>query len=202
MRKSLITTPRRGGLFILGLMFVLGNSVARASITGSISGTVTDPTGAVVPGAHVVAINTQTDIQNSTETNAQGFYSFPSLPAGRYDVKITASGFQEFRETGFVLDVNNALRVDATLKVGTATQQVEVTAAAVQVETSNTQMGEVIGGTKMSSLPLNGRAYTDLLALQPGVVPATSGEGQGISVSGDLNPGSISISAKPPTGSW
>jgi hypothetical protein len=196
MRKSSITTPRCGGLFVLGLALVLGVSVARASITGSISGTVTDPTGAVVPDASVVAINTQTDVQNSTKTNAQGFYSFPSLPAGRYDVTITASGFQEFRETGFVLDVNNALRVDATLKVGTATQQVEVTAAAVQVETSNTQMGQVIGGNKMTSLPLNGRSYTDLLALQPGVAPATSGEGGGNLVSGDLNPGNFSISGQ------
>jgi len=94
MRKSSSTTPRCGGVFILGLALVLGVSLARASITGSISGTVTDPTGAVVPGASVVAINTQTGVQNSTETNAQGFYSFPSLPAGQYDVKITASGFQ------------------------------------------------------------------------------------------------------------
>jgi len=196
MRKSSIVAPRCGGLFILGLALVLGVSMARASITGSISGTVTDPTGAVVPGASVVAINTQTGAQNSTETNAQGFYSFPSLPASRYEVKITASGFQEYRETGLVLDVNNALRVDATLKVGTTTQEVDVTAAAVQVETANTQMGQVIGGTKMTSLPLNGRSYTDLLALQPGVAPATSGEGGGIAVSGNLNPGGVSISGQ------
>jgi hypothetical protein len=180
----------------LGLALALGVTVARASITGSISGTVTDPTGAVVPGASVVAINTQTGVQNSTETNAQGFYSFPSLPAGSYDLKITASGFQEYRETGTVLDVNTAVRVDATLKVGTATQQVEVTAAAVQVETSNTQMGEVIGGNKMTSLPLNGRAYTDLLALQPGVAPTSSGESGGIAVSGNLNSGGVSISGQ------
>jgi len=142
----------------------------------------------------VVAVNTQTGIQSSTQTNAEGFYSFPALAAGRYDIHIKATGFQEYGQTGLVLDVNTAERVDATLKVGTATQQVEVSAAAVQVETSNTQMGQVIGGTKMTTLPLNGRSYTDLLALQPGVAPVSSGGGN--RVSGDLNPGQLSISGQ------
>jgi hypothetical protein len=178
------------------LLLVLGVSVGRASITGSISGTVTDPTGAVIPGAIVTAHNTEKGIDSSTESNAQGFYSFPALPAGHYELRITASGFQEYRETGLVLDVNTALRVDAALKVGAVNQQVEVSATSVHVETSNTQMGEVIGDVKMTTLPLNGRSYTDLLALQPGVAPASSGEGSGYSVSGNLNPGSVSVSGQ------
>src|SRR5579863_1678910 len=180
----------------LALVFLLGTGLGWGSVTGSISGTVLDSSGAVVPGASVIAINTQTGIRNSTETNADGFYSFPALPAGHYDVGITARGFREYRQTGLVLDVNTAIRVDATLRVGTATQQVEVSAAAVHVETSSTQMGEVIGGTKMSTLPLNGRSYTDLLALQPGVAPSSSGEGSGMAVSGDLNPGALSVSGQ------
>lgn len=88
------------------------------SITGSISGSVTDPSGALIAGASVTAHNTETGIDVSTETNSQGFYSFPALPAGKYEVAIKSPGFEEYRQTGLVLDVNTALRVDASLKVG------------------------------------------------------------------------------------
>ena len=115
---------------------------------------------------------------SSTQTNAQGFYNFPALPTGKYEVRIKATGFEEYRETDLVLDVNNALRIDAAMKVGSVSQEVSVSSTAVHVETTNTQMGEVIGTTKMTSLPLNGRSYTDLLALQPGVAPSSSGEGR------------------------
>jgi hypothetical protein len=187
-------------LFTLTLLFVLETSAAHASVTASISGTVTDPTGAVMPGVSVVAVNTETGIQTSTETNAAGFYNFPALPTGHYEIKITKTGFREYRQTGLVLDVNTALRIDATLNVGAVTQEVSVTSTVVHVETSNTQMGEVIGGTKMTTLPLNGRSYTDLLALQPGVAPTSSGEGYGMPVSGNLDPGALSVSGQRESG--
>ena len=99
-----------------------------------------------------------------------------------------------------LLDVNTVWRVDARLQLGVVTQEISVSATGVHVETSNTHMGEVIGTTKMTALPLNGRSYTDLLALQPGVVPASSGEIQNIpgslGVSGNLNPGGLSISGQ------
>jgi len=183
-------------LGMLAPIFLLGAGLAWGGVTGSISGTVLDASRGVVPGASVVALNTQTGIENSTQTNAQGFYNFPALPAGHYDVRITASGFQEYRQTGLVLDVNTAVRVDATLKVGAVSQAVEVSATAVELETSNTQMGQVIESNKMTTLPLNGRSYTDLLALQPGVAPVSSGEGGGNNVSGNLNPGQLSISGQ------
>ena len=200
MQNSQETTLRFGRLFILAMVLVLGIPVARASITASISGTVTDPSGAVIPGVSVVALNTETGIQTSTETNAAGFYNFPALPAGHYEIRITKTGFQEYRQTGLVLDVNTALRVDATMKVGAINQEVSVTSTAVHVETTNTQMGEVIGGTKMTTLPLNGRSYTDLLALQPGVAPTSSGEGYGMQVSGNLDPGALSVSGQRESG--
>jgi hypothetical protein len=184
----------KGKLGILVFLLLLGTGLVWGGITASISGTVTDPTGAVIPGAAVTAHNTETGIVSATQTNAQGFYSFPALPAGKYEVRIKAPGFQEYRETGLVLDVNTALRIDAAMKVGAVNQEVSVTATAVHVETSNTQMGEVIGTTKMTTLPLNGRSYTDLLALQPGVAPTSSGEGGGYGVSGNLNPGTLSVS--------
>lgn len=95
-----------------------------------------------------------------------------------------------------MLNVNTALRIDATLKVGAMRQRVSVSASAVHVQTTSTEMGEVIGGTKMTTLPLIGRSYTDLLALQPGVAPASTGEVSANSVSGNLSPGAISVSGQ------
>ncbi|MGA8593845.1 MAG: TonB-dependent receptor [Bryobacteraceae bacterium] len=169
---------------------------AYPDVTARISGTVTDPSGALIPDASVTAINTQTGIKQRTRTDAQGYYSFPSLPVGRYDLLIQTSGFKDYKETDLILDVNSALTANARLQVGEANQEVTVNAAAVQVETTNTQMGEVITGSKMTTVPLNGRSYTDLLALQPGVAPVSSGQYSATPVSGDLNPGSLSVSGQ------
>jgi len=183
-------------MLLATLMLTCNPPILRGSVTGSISGTVSDSSGAVLPGASVVALQTETGIAHTTETNAQGFYSLPALPVGHYHVTIRAKGFSDYRETGLVLDVNTSLRVDASLKVGGVTEQVSVSASAVQVETTNTQMGEVIGTNKMELVPLNGRSYTDLLALQPGVIPVSSGQYSGTLVSGSLNPGNLSVSGQ------
>jgi hypothetical protein len=110
-------------------------------------------------------------------------------------------GFSHYQQTGLVINVNSALRVDATLQVGAVTEQVKVLSAALHVETTSTQQGEVITGTHMTSLPLNGRSYTDLLALQPGVAPLASGEyitysNSANPVSGSLNAGGLSINGQ------
>jgi outer membrane receptor for ferrienterochelin and colicin len=95
-----------------------------------------------------------------------------------------------------VLDVNTALRVDAALEMGAVTQEVSVSATAVQVETTSTQMGEVIGTQRIMTVPLNGRSYTDLLALQPGVNPISAGDYPGIAPSGSLSAGNLSVSGQ------
>ncbi len=177
-------------------IFLLGVPLSFGSVGGSISGLVTDPSGAVIIGAEVLALDTATGIKSPNKTDSAGFYSFPSLPIGPYEIQVRQTGFKEFRATGLVIDANTALRVDATLQVGTVTEEVSVSATAVQVETTNTQMGEVIGTNKMELVPLNGRSYTDLLALQPGVVPQSSGVYSGNKVSGDLNPGNLSVSGQ------
>lgn len=177
------------------LILLLSTSVL-ASVTGSISGTVSDPVGAVVPGATVTAVDRETGIRHQVASDQKGFYSFLALPVGTYTIIIHKDGFKEFRQTEIVIDANSAVRADAHLQVGAVQQEVTVSSTAVRVETSNTQMGEVIGSSKMESLPLNGRSYTDLLALQPGVAPETSGEYEPISPSGSLNPGSLSVSGQ------
>ena len=182
------------------LAFVLFTfALAWASITGSISGVVTDKSGAVISGASVIATNTLTGVLTTQKTDAKGFYNLPTLAVGTYDLEITQAGFKTYRQTGLVIDANSALRVDAILAVGAINEKIEVRTNAAQVETQSTQMGEVIEGTKMTSVPLNGRSFIDLLALQPGVSPyqnddTTSGVGvDPTTVSGDQTNGTQSV---------
>ncbi|MFI5058985.1 MAG: TonB-dependent receptor domain-containing protein [Candidatus Acidiferrales bacterium] len=154
---------------------LMGAALAWASITGSISGVVTDQNGGVVVGAKVTAIETQTGVRSEITTDSQGFYNFPALPVGKYDVEVQSSGFKRYRQSGLVIDVNSALRVDVALQVGEVSERVTVSSEAVHVETDSTQIGEVITGTRMTTVPLDGRSYTDLLSLQPGVVPSAYG---------------------------
>ncbi|MGC1436803.1 MAG: TonB-dependent receptor [Terriglobales bacterium] len=185
----------------LYLFLFLAIGITWASIAGSISGLVTDSTGAVIPGATVVATDTQTGVKTTVTTDAKGFYSLPALPVGTYDLQVSQIGFKTYTETGLVINANSALRVDATLSVGTINEKIEVRTDAVHVEAESTQMGEVITGKTMTAVPLNGRAYTDLLALQPGVSPynATDTGTGGIGdrpVDGGLNAGNQSVNGQ------
>jgi hypothetical protein len=162
---------RRYAVFAVVAFVLLALAIASASITGSISGVVTDKSGAVISGALVTATDTQTGVQTTQKTDAKGFYNLPTLAVGTYDLEITQAGFKTYRQTALVIDANSALRVDASLAVGSINEKIEVSTNAAQVETQSTQMGEVIEGTKMTSVPLNGRNFIDLLTLQPGVSP-------------------------------
>src|ERR1700693_2857216 len=192
-----------GFLVFALLLFPTGRLIA--GITASISGTVTDPSGAVIAGATVTATNLDTGVVTTLTTNSQGFYSFQELPLGKYSVTVTQTGFKSYVQTGIVLDVNSALVIDATSQVGKATEKVEVLSSALHVDTESTQMGEVITGKEMTDVPLVTRSYTDLLTLQPGGAPSASQmtgafAGPFISagfaaplVSGDLNSGAYSV---------
>jgi hypothetical protein len=127
------------------------------------------------------------------------------LPAGHYKVTATSTGFRQYSATDITLEVNDQYRLDITLDVGTVSEAVNVSANAVRVDTENTQLGDVIDSKKMLALPLNGRSYIDLLGLQAGVAPATAESiQQDRPVSGNLNPGNISLTAsvRPRTRSW
>jgi hypothetical protein len=172
-----------------------------ASITGSISGVVTDPSNAVVSGATVVATNVQTGVAATVTTDSKGFYSFPSLAVGTYEVQVTQSGFRTYDKTGVAIDANSAVRIDVSLQVGATAEKVEVRSDSVHVETESTQLGQVITGTTITAMPLNGRAYTNLLSLQPGVSPYTTRDTGTAdlgdrSVDGDLSPGNQSVNGQ------
>src|SRR5258708_3700713 len=177
---------RSGTCFVLLLGGVLLPSIAMADVTGMILGMVTDASSAVIQGVRVTATNVDTNLAAEATTESGGQYRILSLPAGRYKVQAAFSGFQTSIETGVVLTVGEQRRVDVVLKVGATQQEVSVSANAVQVETTNTQLGEVIDEKKILELPLNGRSFIDLLGLQTGVAPSgTRNEGAGtVSVNG------------------
>lgn len=170
----------RTHLKILGLLLAagLGAGFCWASVGGSISGAVRDASGAIVPGAAVTVTNVNTGIRQTVKTDSLGTYSFLALPVGTYKLVVTKRGFQTYQRSDITLNTSDQLRYDVTLQVGQVTQQVQVTTGALHVETANTQLGDVIKSKGMEALPLNGRQYTDLLGLQPGVVPVDSTPGK------------------------
>ncbi len=178
--------------------------IAFAGIGGGISGTIKDPSGAVIARASVTLVNSNTGVKQSVTTDDAGAYTFPVLPVGNYVLEVSHPGFKPYRRTGIVLDTNGALVSDVALEVGAWTDPVTVSDSAVHLETYSSQVGGVINSAQMSAVPLNGRSYTDLLALQPGVAPATSVNSNtvqdvgasALSPSGDLNPGTISINGQ------
>jgi len=175
-----------------------------ASVGGSISGTIKDPSGSVVPNANVTIREVNTGIAYQTHADSKGYYTLPVLPVGHYELDIQASGFSSYQRKDIVLDTNAALTLDASLQVGGVAETVSVSDYTLHVETTSTQLGQVISGRQMTAVPLNGRSYTDLLSLQPGVAPATSITSSTVqdvgatilNPSGTLNPGTISVNGQ------
>ena len=154
------------------LVFVLlaAVSVSAQTFRGTILGTVTDPSGAVVSGAKVTVKNTGTGLERTTTTSGDGSYSLPELPIGTYNVTVTQSGFQTFVATGVTVDVATERRVDASLKTGEITTKVEVSADQLPlVETTSNTLGGVLTAETVADIPVNGRDYTKLIFLNPGV---------------------------------
>jgi hypothetical protein len=169
----------------------------KADVTGSVQGVVHDSSGAVVSGAKIVATNVETNLTQESISGSDGAFRILALPAGKYTLTATAAGFETFKETGIEVKVNDQLHYDVTLKVGSVSEKVEITANAVQVQTESTQLGDVIDSKKMLALPLNGRSFVDLLGLQAGVAPGTAETiQQDRPVSGILNSGNISVNGQ------
>jgi len=197
---SLGTRALFRGLFLA--LFAM--QAAWSGVGGSISGKVFDPHELAMVGVTVTVVNTATNLRSSTQTNSAGIYLFPDLLVGSYDIEVAAKGFRTYRRTQLIVDVNSSQRVDIPLQLGDRSETISVTAAQTRVETTDTQIGEVIAGSTITAVPLNGRSFTDLLALQPGVAPTTTITGNSIQAagaailapSGDLNPGTISINGQ------
>jgi hypothetical protein len=177
-----------------------------AGADGSISGILKDPSDAVIPGARLTLANTALKAEFKVASDSQGFYSFPAVPVGDYDLTIEAAGFKTQKKTNLTVDTDAALKVNTVLELGKQSETITVAATEagteVQVDTVATHLGELVTSAQMTALPLNGRSYTDLLPIQPGVVPVTTltpnsvimaGVTGTLAPSGDLNPGNLSI---------
>jgi hypothetical protein len=148
-------------------------SVLADNIYASIRGTVTDPSGAAMAGATVTAVNISTGMQNKVTTGQAGSYVFPQLAIGDYRVTITAPNFKTFQASGIHLDLNEVYTLNANMELGATSVTVEVSANTVQVESTDMQLGTTVTGSQIVDLPLNGRNWTQLQQLQPGVVASS-----------------------------
>ncbi len=140
---------------------------------GRISGTVQDASGAVIPSSKVTVTNPATAFRQEVETDTSGSFVFPSLPAGVYDVRVEHQGFKSSEQRGLVLDAASSRAITVTLDVGQITESVSVSATAEQVQSTSGNIGRVINDLQVSQIALNGREYTQLLRLVPGVVATT-----------------------------
>src|SRR5437870_2391672 len=153
--------------------------------TSSITGTVLDVNGAVVPGASVTAQNEATGIAYTQVTTDSGLFAFSSLPVGLYTIMVEKQGFKKFRKTKNALEVGTPLVVDAALEVGLVSEVVTVQGGTEQLQSSNATIGNVVEQKAIEALPLNGRNPLTLLLLEPGVVQRSAGgAGSGVHVNG------------------
>src|SRR6202451_4479193 len=160
-------------LFMMALLTSL--NVAGQQITASIRGTVLDPSGAIVQGATVTAKQTETGLTRTAVTDHQGEYVLVELPIGHYQLEVQARGFQKYLQQGISLDVNQTATVGIQLRLGAETQQVKVSADAALVQNTVSSLGETVMEHEILDLPLDGRNFSQLGLLQPGVVPLTPG---------------------------
>ena len=163
------------GLVCAFLTLLAGPPALAQQITGSIRGAVLDPVGASVPGASVSATQIETGLVRAAVTDRSGEYVLLELPVGHYRLQTSAKGFQTYIQQGIVLEVNETATVQVRLTVGTETQKIEVQADAQLIQTTVTGMGETVNERDVLELPLNGRNFSQLGLLQPGVAPMTPG---------------------------
>ncbi|MGC2183421.1 MAG: carboxypeptidase regulatory-like domain-containing protein, partial [Terriglobales bacterium] len=182
-----------GKVLCATVVLFAGLSVSAQQITGSIHGSVVDPSGAVMQGASVSAKQAETGFIRSATSDRAGTYILLELPVGHYQLKVEAKGFQKYVQEGITLNVNENATIPIHLVVGSESQLIEVTSDANLIQDTVSSLGKVVHEREILDLPLNGRDFSQLGTLQPGVVPLTPGlkeaggslrEGQGYAVNG------------------
>ncbi len=162
----------RGAFAALALMFLASGALAQSNV-GSISGEITDTSGAAVPNCIVTATNPQTGLKRTVNSQENGIYVFASLPEGTYNIRAEKEGFRPSEQSGAVLDAASRRTIDFKLEIGTLSESVSVSAATEQVQTASGDVARVIASRQLSQIALNGRNYSQLLRLIPGAVATT-----------------------------
>src|SRR5690242_1679341 len=162
------------GMTLTVALCLLVSGVAYGQLsTATLTGVVRDSTGAIVPDATVTLRSVATTIERHAVSNSAGNYSFLNVTPGRYTLETTATGFRPNKVSEFELQVNQTMTQDTVLEVGTLEQAVQVEATAAGVESSTAELGAVVSEKQVADLPLNGRNFTQLLTLTPGVAPVS-----------------------------
>ncbi len=157
------------GLVLAAVVILTGRQLGAQVATADVLGTVTDATGAVVPGAAIQIENVGTSEKRSTVSGPDGTYTFTVLQAGTYQLTVTANSYKEFSAKNIVLVGGDRARVDAPLQIGSTSQQIEVTAQVSALQTASTNVGTTVEGQAVQDIPLNGRNYINLVTLAAGV---------------------------------
>src|SRR5918995_409143 len=165
-------------LLLLTTLVLPGLAFAQTSM-GGVSGTVTDSTGAVVPGATVTLVNEATNVQNVRETNAHGYFTFVNVRPGRYVLTVELTGFNKAEVSAFVVGVNETVVRNVGLEVGALTETTVVTGQSELLQTGSAELGNIVEEKVIRDLPLQGRNFTQLLLLSPGVNPISTAQGPG-----------------------
>lgn len=168
--------------FAAGLLFslLLPLLVIAQTSTGEVNGTITDPNGSAVPGAAVKLVNEATNIETQTVANDSGFFTFVNLKPGKYTLRIEVPGFKRLQTAPFDIGVSETVTQNVSLTVGEVSETVEVTSEAELVQRSSSELGTVINERSVTDLPLNGRNFTQLLTLTPGVTPVSTSQNRSI----------------------
>lgn len=185
-------------LFLLVFVVLALASAATAQVSASLSGTVTDPSGAAVSGAAVTVKDMHTEVQRDTVTDAAGRYEILALPVGEYEIAVKKQGFAEEVRRGIQLAVGQDATVDLRLNVGEVSQQIIVEADAPPVSVTTADISGLVGERQVKDLPLNGRSFDELVTLNPGVVNFTSEKTGGTGVSNSTNGNNFAVSGNRP----
>lgn len=183
-------------LFAVAAMLVLsfGFANAQAVNNAQIHGIVLDPTGAAIVGAQINATSTTTGTMQSAVSGADGTYVLPGLQVGSYSLEVTANGFNKYKQTGIVLQVGQNVQININLKVGSASQEVQVSADAAMVETQDTSISAVMDQQRIVDLPLNGRQATDLILLSGGAAQPPNASSRVVTSHDYVNSVGVSVS--------
>lgn len=159
-------------LLLLATGLAAPNAFAQLAGTGSVQGTVSDPTGAVIPNAQVTLTEVATGISHKTVSSGGGVFSFPNMTVGTYNLDVAAPGFKQYSRRNIVLEVGSDVGINVVLPVGTQSQQVEVQAEGISLQTQDTSFKQTIDRQQINEMPLNGRQMTDLIVLSGGAANA------------------------------
>ena len=170
--------------FLSIVLLMVSAAIAQES-TGTISGTATDPSGAVVPQAEITVTNIQTGVERKISSNSSGLFVLTNLAVGNYTLTAKATGFKNFEATQIRLDVNDRLTIPVHFEIGGTNETVSINASGAQLQTESADLSDLIGARQTQALPLNGRVFSQLVMLAPGVVSENGTIGNGVGIDSD-----------------